>query len=218
MPIKSQYPKEVVHTEMHKWKHGTLHSGSKHGPLVKSRKQAIAIALSESGQSKRADGGATALNLAYALKRAEGGEVFEGPIVSAVPGRTDKHEMDVGSGSYVIPSESISHLGENNTLAGLAKIRELGPHGLRKLVHKAHGASAIIRKHRAKGGTANSPDVGRPVPVVTAGGEHVLSPQEVSIIGDGDLTLGHRLLDNWILQNRKDHLNTIRKLRPPAKD
>jgi hypothetical protein len=37
---------------LHKFKHGTLHSGSKHGPLVKSRKQAIAIMLSE----KRAAG------------------------------------------------------------------------------------------------------------------------------------------------------------------
>lgn len=32
---------------MHEWKHGGLHSGSKKGPLVKNRKQAIAIALSE---------------------------------------------------------------------------------------------------------------------------------------------------------------------------
>lgn len=32
---------------MHEFKHGGLHSGSKKGPKVKSRKQAIAIALSE---------------------------------------------------------------------------------------------------------------------------------------------------------------------------
>lgn len=32
---------------MHKWKHGKLHSGSKKGPLVSNRKQAIAIMLSE---------------------------------------------------------------------------------------------------------------------------------------------------------------------------
>jgi Family of unknown function (DUF6496) len=43
---------KVVKTEMHKWKAGKLHSGSKKGPVVKSQKQAIAIALSESGQSK----------------------------------------------------------------------------------------------------------------------------------------------------------------------
>jgi hypothetical protein len=32
---------------MHKFKKGKLHSGSKHGPKVKSRKQAIAIKMSE---------------------------------------------------------------------------------------------------------------------------------------------------------------------------
>ena len=32
---------------MHEYKHDELHSGSKKGPKVKSRKQAIAIALSE---------------------------------------------------------------------------------------------------------------------------------------------------------------------------
>lgn len=32
---------------MHKFKHGNLHSGSKKGPKVKDRKQAIAIMLSE---------------------------------------------------------------------------------------------------------------------------------------------------------------------------
>ena len=37
---------------MREFKEGTLHSGSKKGPMVKSRKQAIAIALSEAGMSK----------------------------------------------------------------------------------------------------------------------------------------------------------------------
>jgi len=36
---------------MHEFKTGTLHSG-KGGPVVKSRKQAIAIALSEAGKAK----------------------------------------------------------------------------------------------------------------------------------------------------------------------
>jgi hypothetical protein len=38
---------------MHEWKTGTLHSGSKKGPVVKSRKQAIAIAMSEAGMKQR---------------------------------------------------------------------------------------------------------------------------------------------------------------------
>ena len=36
---------------LHEYKTGTLHSGKK-GPVVKSRKQAIAIALSEAGMAK----------------------------------------------------------------------------------------------------------------------------------------------------------------------
>lgn len=38
---------------MHEFKHGTLHSGSKTGPKVTSRKQAIAIAMSQAGKSRK---------------------------------------------------------------------------------------------------------------------------------------------------------------------
>lgn len=38
---------------MHEYKAGELHSGSKSGPMVKSRKQAIAIAMSEAGMAKK---------------------------------------------------------------------------------------------------------------------------------------------------------------------
>lgn len=37
---------------MHKYKTGKLHSGSKGGPKVKSRDQAVAIMLSEKRQAK----------------------------------------------------------------------------------------------------------------------------------------------------------------------
>jgi hypothetical protein len=42
-----------VRTVLHEYKYGKLHSGSKKGPRVKSRKQAIAIAMSEARKEKK---------------------------------------------------------------------------------------------------------------------------------------------------------------------
>ena len=56
MPIKKPTTKagkkKVMADEMHRFKHGQLHSGSATGPKVKNRRQAVAIALKESGLSK----------------------------------------------------------------------------------------------------------------------------------------------------------------------
>jgi len=45
-------PNTKVEKVMHEFKTGTLHSGKK-GPVVKNRKQAIAIALSEAKMSNK---------------------------------------------------------------------------------------------------------------------------------------------------------------------
>lgn len=42
-----------VRATMKEWKEGTLHSGSKKGPVVRSQKQAVAIALSEQRRAKK---------------------------------------------------------------------------------------------------------------------------------------------------------------------
>jgi hypothetical protein len=45
--------KGKIEKVLHEFKEGELHSGSKEGPKVKNRKQAIAIALSEARRGKK---------------------------------------------------------------------------------------------------------------------------------------------------------------------
>lgn len=53
MAKKPSKMQEKVGKVMHEFKTGTLHTGSKKGPVVKNRKQAIAIAMSEAGMPKK---------------------------------------------------------------------------------------------------------------------------------------------------------------------
>lgn len=51
MPVKPG--RAGVKQEMHKFKAGTLHSGSPKGPVVTKRSQALAIALHQAGLTKK---------------------------------------------------------------------------------------------------------------------------------------------------------------------
>jgi hypothetical protein len=74
------------------------------------RDQAIAAALNTARQG-RARGGKT--------------KVHKGPIHSAVAGRTDHLPMHVASGSYVIPADIISAMGEGNSMAGFKVAKDI---------------------------------------------------------------------------------------------
>ena len=52
MGTKKSKAQKKVKKVMHEFKEGELHSGSKQGPVVKDKKQAIAIALNESKKRK----------------------------------------------------------------------------------------------------------------------------------------------------------------------
>lgn len=176
----------------------------------KPQDQAIAIAMDVARRAKRAAGGGTMPGTARDMMK---GMMHTGPINSAVPGRTDRHNMRVPAGSYVIPAETISHLGQSNTAAGMKVVQSMfgspGPYGVKAMpIRRSLG----VRK-KAEGGA-----IGEPVPVVTAGGEYVIDPEVVTAIGDGDIDRGHQVLDQWIMTMRKDHIKTLRSLSPPAKD
>lgn len=160
---------------------------------------------------KRADGGATNPQLT--------GRLHEGPILSAVPGRTDRHEIDVPSGAYVIPSESVAHLGEDNTLAGMKILNRLfGPGG--KYDAPAFGGmmgmSPQMPSMSDAGGARGTKQAG-PVPIIAAGGEYVVRPSVVANLGNGNMARGHKILDSWVMSLRKDHIRKLKKLAPPVK-
>lgn len=195
-------------------------------PLIKSKtkkafRSNVRALMGEVGKSDNVRSPEQALAIAYAIKRrarAMGGRTFAGPILSRVPGRTDNHPMDVASGSYVLPADHVSSLGEGNTVAGMEYLKKIGPQGIKRISGgpKLPKVPRSGKRRFANGGGLDT--AGQPVPINAAGGEYVIPPDEVVIIGDGDLKRGHAILDAWVLNNRKSHIKTLRKLPGPAQD
>lgn len=270
--------------------------------------------------------------------------IHTGPIHSSVAGRTDHLPIHVPSGSYVIPADIVSGMGEGNTIAGFKHLRRMfggtpyggggqpygqsgGPYGMASGGEVKHHAAGILfvtpekkilllkrtgkdhqgewalpgggiedgespqqaarreldeeaGKHfdgklepctrrvkegvdfvtfkahvdefkpklnsehsdykwlpidealdanlhpgvrdtietilkprgKASGGEATG------VPIVAAGGEHVLTPDEVRHAGAGDLDTGHKVLDQFVLRMRKELVKTLSKLPGPKRD
>lgn len=133
---------------------------------------------------------------------------------SDVPGRTDKLPIKVQSGSYVVPADIVSGLGQGNSLAGTKAISSMvDSGGLRapKLKMKAFRRPKIGTRFASGGPTPR-------VPIIAAGGEHILTPDEVRQIGHGDMEHGHNYLDSWVIDERKKNRRTLGKLKPPKTD
>lgn len=79
------------------------------------------------------------------------------------------------------------------------------------------GVKAALEKLVKRGGKAHG-GASSGVPIVAAGGEHVLSPDQVRQVGHGDIDLGHRVLDSFVLKVRKELIHTLKNLAPPKKD
>lgn len=137
-----------------------------------------------------------------------------GPIHSHVAGRTDHLPMHVRSGSYVIPADIISAMGEGNSMAGFKVAKDIfsqkAPYGQSGMPYGAKGLPyGVSTPGKADGGAVES------VPIVAAGGEYVVSPEEVTEIG-GTLDDGHKILDHFVRKMRKKTIATLKTLPGPA--
>jgi len=174
------------------------------------QKQAIAIALETARKPKRsarADGGPAPDQMA------RGGSIktHVGPIHSMVAGRTDHLPMHVPSGAYVIPADIISAMGEGNTMAGFRVAKDIFTMpSYARMKGLPYGVST---PKKAAGGSADGL-----VPIVAAGGEYVIHPDDVLWIGEGDIDTGHRTLDEFVKKMRAKTVRTLKALPGPKKD
>ena len=156
-----------------------------------------------------------------------------GLVASATPGRKDVVPLSVASGSYVVPADVVSGISEGNTLAGAGHLEaamHTGPGGIP--LSPMHARSTIPHPpsvaHLASGGMAGGkmPRMVHPhewanrqvpdgIPVMVAGGEYILGPDDVKHIGDGDITRGHDKLDQFVLHARSKSLRATAKLPGP---
>ncbi|MDE2096498.1 MAG: hypothetical protein KGL39_04570 [Patescibacteria group bacterium] len=168
------------------------------------RAQSIAAALDTARRAKqhRAIGGPTWVEREFARGMTHPG----GLLNSHVAGRTDHLPLNVKAGSYVIPADVVSGLGQGNTANGsmvLGRMFNLGPYG----ASSGPYGSAIPHLHRKRGGV---------VPIMAAGGEVIIPPEKI-VAKFGDLDKGHKRLDEWVLHERKKHIKTLKSLPGPAK-
>lgn len=148
-------------------------------------------------------------NSARQMERASGG------LNSTVPGRTDKLPMNAKRGAYVLPADVVSGLGQGNTQAGISTLDNMfkrGPYG-------AQLSGRMPRSPHARIPRAPQPPkfaAGGSVPIVAAGGEYVIEPEDI-VAKFGDLNSGHQILDQFVQNVRKSTISEMQRLPGPAR-
>lgn len=190
-------------------------------------RQAVAAALNVSRRIKKAGGGPTAPPF---FVRSEAHELeHAGMIHSPIAGRTDKIPIGVRSGSYIVPADVVSGLGQGNSMAGangLNKLLRMGPYGATG-APAPHAMTPKIspmampkpQKLFADGGdTGDQTLPGQTIPVVVAGGEFSIPPEKVAEIGGGSVDHGHSVLDAFVKHVRGKTIKTLKKLPGPKRN
>jgi hypothetical protein len=160
-----------------------------------------------------------------------------GMIHSPVGGRTDALPANVKSGSYVLPADAISGIGQGNSIAGanaFNKLFKMGPYGaadphpaapggMRAPVSPGAGlkmkmSTAGMMRGRKGFADGGSPDnTGAPVDIMSAGGEFIVPVHKVAELGGGSVERGHELLDSMVAHIRRQTIKTLRHLPKPKK-
>jgi hypothetical protein len=140
-----------------------------------------------------------------------GGAPTSGFLNSKIPGRTDKINANPAADSFVIPADVVSGFGEGNSLAGAHALHmalTTGPRG----VAMPRGTRGIgMPRFKTQGGRTEG------VPIMAAGGEFIITPEQVAQIGGGDLRRGHKILEAFVIQARKSHIKDLKGLKGPVK-
>lgn len=157
--------------------------------------------------------------------RAEEHTADSGLLSGPTLGRSDQLTTTAPSGAYVLPADVVSHLGDGNTIAGARvwdEILRTLPYGISESGNRGRGLPEaratphIISAKAAKGGGVQGKGLGHPIPVALSDGEIVVSPRDVLRIGHGNLKLGHKALDHFVLKVRAHHIKTLKGLKPPV--
>ena len=93
-----------------------------------------------------------AVAAALRTARAHGGKVHKGAIHSSVAGRTDHLPMHVASGSYVIPADIISAMGEGNSMAGFKVAQNIFSRHTRDITKGTPYGESGLPYSKAEGG------------------------------------------------------------------
>jgi hypothetical protein len=229
--------------------------------LKRSGDEGMAIATANKyAKNHRANGGASDIDAALRIARRDDGG-FTPPIipgferqedraisssrspygftVGSGPGRLDKNDVTLGSGSFVLPADVVAGLGDGNSLAGahvwntilgsmpygVSPPKSAGHRGPPPPPHDAYLAQSITgtgQPHLAEGGEAEG------VPIKSADGEILVSPEDVMRVGrhyaperernnpQAMMRRAHRILDGFVKHVRGRTIRHLKKLPGPV--
>ncbi len=164
--------------------------------------------MKNGGYIRLADGGSTPW---FARSEAKSMVPHSGYIPGATGGRADKVPLGVKNGSYVIPSDVLSGLGQGNSNAGAAALNHAfksAPYGAS--MPGINVKSKAIRQKFADGGEATTD-------IQASDGEYIVSPEIVAQIGGGSLDHGHSVLDALVKHVRSKTIKHLKRLPRPKK-